>query len=180
MSPVAEIETELARAARLGNRQALEELTGRLYQPVCALAMRFFPRPDEAADIAQETFARISLRIADYDPRQRFASWVFSIAANLCRDRYRREQTVRFCEWSESTDVSIDAPPEDRAIRLEDEQIVNRAVDSLPFDLRMVVLLHFQQDMAASEIAESLGVSVNAVRIRLYRALGALRKSVKE
>jgi RNA polymerase sigma-70 factor (ECF subfamily) len=175
-----EVEQELTRAACNGNRQALGELTRRLYKPVCALASRLLPRPDQSADIAQETFARVAAHISTFDSAKRFSAWVFTIAANLCRDRCRRDKSLRFLDSVEETDVSIEAPPEANAIQRENGERVCRALQELPFDLKAVVVLHFQHDLPVNEIADSLGITVNAVRIRLFRALEGLRQTVKE
>lgn len=169
-----------ARAARQGDRFALEELTRSFYPSICALARRFFPNSDKAEDIAQETFARVSRHIMEYDPSRRFSSWIFAIATNLCRDQYRRENALRFVEISESNEISIDVPPDLEAIRGESSRAVNIFVDELPFDLKCVVVLHFQHGLSASEISSALEISTNAVRIRLYKALCALREAVRE
>jgi len=65
-------------------------------------------------------------------------------------------------------------------LHLEDHERAHRALDELPFDLKVVVLMHFQQDLPLGEIARTLGVSRNAVGIRLYRALKFLRQRLKE
>ena len=173
---VALSEQDIVRAAQSGDRTALDQLTRRLYKPVLSLAGRLL-RPGDAQEIAQETFARVVKHLGEFDPDRKFAAWVFTIAANLCRDRHRRSRKTRPIE--EST-VSIDLPPESNAIRMENRDRVNRAVDRLPFDMKVVVVMHFQQDLPLPEIAEALDVSVNTVRIRLYRALKALRGEVKE
>jgi RNA polymerase sigma-70 factor (ECF subfamily) len=177
---VADLEQELTRAACGGSRQALEELTRRLYKPVCALASRLLPRTDQADDVAQETFARVAAHISTFDSEKRFSAWVFTIAANLCRDRGRRDKKLRFMDAVDAPDVSIEAPPEENVIRRENGDRVCRALEQLPFDLKAVVVLHFQHDLSVTEIAESLGITMNAVRIRLFRALTALRETVKE
>jgi len=63
-------------------------------------------------------------------------------------------------------------------LRQEDGKLLLAALDRLPFDWKLVVVLHFQQELAPADIAEALGITPNAVRIRLYRALIALRKDL--
>src|SRR5215831_4719778 len=106
MASATDLEQDLARAAREGDRRALDELIRRLYRPVVSLASRFVRGRDVAEDVAQETFARVVSRISEYDPARRFSSWAFAIAANLCRDRARREQAAPFSEGGEASDVS--------------------------------------------------------------------------
>lgn len=177
---VAEVEQELTRAACRGSRQALEELTRRLFKPVCALASRLLPRSDQVDDVAQETFARVAAHISTFDSDRRFSAWVFTIAANLCRDRARRDRKIRFAEPGDTVDISIEAPPETNVIRRENGGKVCRALEQLPFELKAVVVLHFQHDLTVTDIADSLGITANAVRIRLFRALATLRQIVKE
>jgi RNA polymerase sigma-70 factor (ECF subfamily) len=106
MLAMTEIERELAYAARTGDREALEELTRRLYRPVCALAARLLDRMDDAREIARETFARVACRIAEWQPDKPFSAWVFTIAANLCRDRHRRSRRTRRLESQEDSATS--------------------------------------------------------------------------
>ena len=68
--------------------------------------------------------------------------------------------------------------PETALVQTEDRDLALAAVSRLPFDLKIVLTLHFQQDLSAPEISETLGISPNAVRIRLYRALAGLRKEL--
>ena len=180
MVSVTDPEQDLARAARQGDRRALDELIRRLYRPIVALASRFVGGREAAEDVAQETFARVVSRIGAYDPTRKFSSWAFAIAANLCRDRARHEQAGPLAEAVEAPDLSVEAPPEAPVIRVEDADRVRQALERLPFEQKIVLVLHFQQDLSSQEIAEALDLSVNAVRLRLFRGLGTLRTSVKE
>jgi RNA polymerase sigma-70 factor, ECF subfamily len=180
MVGVTDSEQDLALAARDGDRRALDELIRRLYRPVVALASRFVRGRDAAEDVAQEAFARMVSHIREYDPARKFSSWAFAIAANLCRDRIRHDQTMQFAEAKEASDLSVDTPPEVPVIRMEDADRVQRALERLPFEQKIVLVLHFQHERSPQEIAESLDLSVNAVRLRLFRGLQSLRTSVKE
>jgi RNA polymerase sigma-70 factor (ECF subfamily) len=173
-------ETELVRAAQAGDVGALEELTRRFYRPVCALAARLLDDSERAADAAQETFARVSRHLRDFDPERRFSAWVFAIAANLCRDWLRREWPTLRLDDVEEGSATIELPPDDHAIRLENSGRLNAAVAELPFPLKVVLLMRFQQDLEIDDIAQALEISRNAARIRLFRALKALREKVKE
>jgi len=180
MALMTEAEQELAAAARQGDRAALDELIGRLYRPVCALALRLLGRTEDPREVAQETFARVARHIQEFDPARSFSAWVFTIAANLCRTRIRRAPGSKAFELAEASGLEVDVPPEGKVLHLEDHERAHRALDELPFDLKVVVLMHFQQDLPLGEIARTLGVSRNAVGIRLYRALKFLRQRLKE
>jgi RNA polymerase sigma-70 factor, ECF subfamily len=177
---MAESEGELAVAARDGNRQALDQLIQRLYRPVCALAFRLLGRREDPREIAQETFSRVARHIAEYEPGKSFAAWVFAIAANLCRTRAQRARTTWTLEDADTGPFEIDLPPDRRALHLENRDRVQAALDDLPYDLKVVVVLHFQQDLPLAEVADALAISRNAVGIRLCRALKLLRERLKE
>ena len=152
-------------------------LARRYYGAVFGLVRRLLGNAAEARDAAQETFARAIAHLADFDPARSFRSWLFAIAANHARDLLRRRRQLPLDPAVEETlpDLSL---PDDRMLRDENRDRLSAAIDRLPFDLKIVVTLHFQQDLPHAEVAQALGVSVNAVRIRLYRALAALRKEM--
>ena len=153
-----------------------QALIRRYYGPVLSLVRRLVGDAD-ARDAAQETFARAIARLRDYDPSRPFRVWLFAIAANHVRDLLRRKRAAPL-----DADVEAEIPdltlPEDPALLAEDRRALLAAVDRLPPDLRVVVLLHFQQDLPPRDVAQVLGITPNAARIRLYRALRALRKEL--
>ncbi len=175
-----ETEAELATAARGGNRAALNELIQRLYKPICALAYRLLGRREDPREVAQETFSRVARHLDHYETGRPFSAWVFAIAANLCRNRLRRGREALALDAAEEAELGIELPPDRRALHLENRDRVNRALDSLPYDLKVVVVLHFQQDVPLGDVADALGISRNAVGIRLFRALKILRQRLKE
>jgi RNA polymerase sigma-70 factor (ECF subfamily) len=152
-------------------------LVARHYDGVYAVALHMLGDPGEARDAAQETFARALAGLDTYDPSRPFAAWLLSIAANLIRDRYRRRRPDLL---RPEDDAPVVLPPDARLIREEDRGRVLSALARLPFDLRIVVAMAFTEDRPYAEIAAALGVSVNAVRVRLFRALSRLRESLKE
>ena len=152
-------------------------LVRRHYGPVYGLARRLLGNAGDARDVAQETFARAIGHLGEFDRRASFRTWIFAIAANHVRDLLRRRKQLPL-EAAVEESVPDLTLPEEPALRREDRERILAALDRLPFDLKIVVTLQFQQGLSSPEIAETLGISVNAVRIRLYRALGALRKDL--
>ncbi len=150
-------------------------LVRRHYGAVLGLVRRLLGRRADARDAAQETFARAIAHLADFQAGRSFRAWLFSIAANLVRDLYRRRKPGALDPGIEESLPEF-APPDARMLREENREKIEAAVERLPFDLKVVVALHFQEDLPHAEVAETLGISINAVRIRLYRALAALRK----
>jgi RNA polymerase sigma-70 factor (ECF subfamily) len=152
-------------------------LVRRYYGPVYGLARRLLGNPADARDAAQETFTRAIGHLGDFDRRSSFRTWLFAITANHIRDLLRRKKQLPLDPTTEES-LPVLTLPEDPIFLREDRDRVQAALDRLPFDLKIVVTLQFQQDLSYREIAQTLGISVNAVRIRIYRALAALRKEL--
>jgi RNA polymerase sigma-70 factor (ECF subfamily) len=155
----------------------IARLADRYYGQVFGLARRLLGDASLARDAAQETFVRAIAHLREFNPELSFRSWLFAIAANHVRDLLRRSRPLAIdpALEEELPDLSL---PDDRLLRTENQDRLRAAVERLAFELKIVVTLHFQQDLPYAEIATALGISVNAVRIRLYRALGALRKEL--
>ncbi len=152
-------------------------LLRRYYGPVYGLVRRLLRDEGDARDATQETFVRAIAHLRSYDPRRPFRVWIFAIAANHVRDLLRKRRQLPLDADAEDRAPHLEVP-EEPVFRREDRDRLLRAVDRLPFDWKEVVVLRFQQELPPSEIADALGISVNAVRIRLYRALDALRKEL--
>jgi RNA polymerase sigma-70 factor (ECF subfamily) len=150
-------------------------LVRRYYGPVFGLARRLLGGAADARDAAQETFARAIAHLKDFQPGRSFRVWIFSIAANWVRDLHRRRKPTPLEPEVEET-IPDFVPPNVRMLREENRKKLAATVERLPFEIRAVIVLHFQEDLPHEEVAEALGISANAVRIRLYRALSALRK----
>lgn len=166
--------------ARHGDRAALDELVREYYPRVYGLCFRMLGNEDAARDAAQEAFARILRSLHHYREKARFTAWVLSIAANVVRDLLRKERkTLSFSEAVEESLAGGDEP--DRLIdRQEDQDRIRAAFQRLPADDQLLLLQAMQQGLSRAEIAEVLGISVNAARIRLHRALELLRRCVQE
>ncbi|HLY75804.1 MAG TPA: sigma-70 family RNA polymerase sigma factor, partial [Planctomycetota bacterium] len=144
-------------------------LVRRHYGPVYGLVRRFLRNEADARDAAQETFTRAISHLRDFDSRKSFRAWLFAIAANHVRDLLRRRRQLPL-----DPEVQEQVPdltlPDEPLLHREDRDRILAAVDRLPFDLKLVVTLHYQRDLSSPEIADSLDVSTNTVRLRLYRA----------
>ena len=162
---------ELLRAGDTG------ALVRRYYGPVFGLVKRLLGDAAEARDAAQETFVRALAHLKEFDPTRSFRTWVFTIAANYARDVLRKRKAVPL-EPDVQESLPELSPPDEKALRAENREQLRASIDGLPFDLKVAVVLHFQHELSPSEVAAALGITPNAVRIRLYRALVLLRKEI--
>ena len=137
---------------------------------------------DEAAaeDLAQETFSRVHTTLKDLREPEKAKAWVFRIAHNLYVDRVRAGQREPLS--TDETEGREQAEDPDsigfvgEMERQEMSQCVREKIAMLPEGLRTVLVLFDQEEFSHQEIAEMLGLSVGAVKVRLHRARLALKE----
>jgi RNA polymerase sigma-70 factor (ECF subfamily) len=168
-----------------GDDLALKDIMDRHAPKLFGYLYRCVQDEDDAADLAQETFARVYTHRANYDPRQQFATWLYVIAANLVKDHYRwrrRHPQVSLEARQDTTDAepapafTHPAPTPDQQLQADERaQAVQRAVAELPEELRQPLILAEYDFRPHSEIAAILGCTRKAVETRIYRARQRLR-----
>src|SRR5207249_4599524 len=175
---------DMARLAA-GHDPALNDLMTRHADKLFHYLLRSLQNEEDAADLAQETFAKIYQNRARFEARQKFSTWLYAIASNLVRDRFR---------WRlRHAQVSLDAKDEARGTGLHDKlaedrpspvetiqteeraEAVRRAVAALPEELRLPLILTEYEGRSQAEVGEILGCTTKAVETRLYRARQLLR-----
>jgi RNA polymerase sigma-70 factor (ECF subfamily) len=154
-----------------GDQRAFARLVERYTGAVYNLCYRMLANPQDAEDATQEIFVRAYTRLSSFDQGRRFSTWLLSIASNYCIDRLRRR---RFA-WLTLDDVAFWLPsgaagPERSALRGERDDVVQRALQQLPEQYRLVTLLRYWHDMSYDEIAAQTGLSESALKTRLHRA----------
>lgn len=186
-SEVALDERDRADVARLvsGHDAALNNLMERHAGKLFNYLIRCLQNEEDAADAVQDTFVRVYQNRAKFDPGQRFATWLYAIATNLVKDRYRwcsRHPQVSLDAVNEATggDFRENVPdqgasPHDALNVEERAQIVRRAVGALPEELRVPLFLSEYEDLSHADVGAILKCSAKAIETRLYRARQQLR-----
>jgi RNA polymerase sigma-70 factor (ECF subfamily) len=181
----ADPDVELMLRLKNGEDHILNELMTRWQQPLVAFIFRYIGHQADALDLAQETFVRVYQSRSRYTARAKFATWLFTIAANLCRNYVRRWEraggTAMESLDADSTKTSeriltSDDSPDQAAIKSELVSSVKEALKKLPHDLKTVTLLYEYEDRSYEEISSVLGCSIKAVEMKLYRARKLLRE----
>jgi RNA polymerase sigma-70 factor (ECF subfamily) len=158
---------------------------GQLFEKYAASLLRFADRllSDRATaeEVTQEVFVKVISRAHQYDGRAEVSSWLFAIAANACRDRRRRDRRA--------TVVPLESVAEPRArgegiesvlASKERRRAVREALASLSEEQREALVLARYHGMPYSEIAKTLGISVGAVKTRIFRAIETLKAHFSE
>lgn len=189
---VLNVDDDVAAMLRLqaGEDLALNELMARWEKPILAFVFRYLGNQEDAADVAQETFVRVYEHRSSFKGNGKFSSWLFCIAANLCRNqlRWRSRHPTSSLDANhkgENNDEGHQREGQDPgALPWENAQsndlaaVVRQQVQLLPHDLRVVVLLSVYEERSHSEIAEVLKCTAKAVESRLYRAKQILRNGL--
>ncbi len=140
------------------------------------IAFRMVGDADAAKDMAQESFIAAYNGLRDFKFNSRFSSWLYRIVVNKCRDHFRAgRETVpvdEICEYVAGPDRS----PEQVAACRQTGDAVQQALNGLPPDYREVIILKHIEGFDFQEIADTLGVSVSALKVRAHRGREMLRK----
>jgi RNA polymerase sigma-70 factor (ECF subfamily) len=161
--------------AQNGSDEAFTYLVETYQTPVYNLCYRMLGHAESAEDAAQETFLRAYQHIRRYDPQRPFATWLLSIAAHYCIDRMRRKKLPAFSvDENEENTFSIPdagAPlPEMEAIQGEHRERIHALLGHLDTIDRAAIVMRYWYDFSEKEIAESLNLTISAVKSRLHRA----------
>lgn len=177
-------DAELMLRLKGGEDLMLNELMTRWQQPLVAFVYRYIGHQADALDLAQETFVRVYQSRSRYTARSKFATWLFAIAANLCRNYLRRWKrgggpaTESFDADAAERVPSSDDSPDQATARSEVISTIKEVVNKLPHDLKTVILLYEYESLSYEEISSVLGCSSKAVEMKLYRARKLLREKL--
>lgn len=129
----------------------------------------------DAEDATQEALSRAWLAWPKLRNDDSFGAWFDRIVANVCKDRLRRQHSVRILDLDEAAEAAHGSDPF-RAALARDE--LGRLVRSLPPDQQIVVALRFWRDLTLDEIADRMDLPLGTVKSRLHYAMRALRKEL--
>ncbi len=171
-----------------GHDAALNNLMDRHGPRLFHFLIRCLQSEEDAADLAQESFVRVYQNRAKFRPDAKFSTWLYTIATNLVKTRYRfrsRHPEVSLDAGSAQVEHSFretmpanDPTPSECAQAGERAEAVRRAVAELPEELRTPLLLAEYEERSQAEIGDILGCSAKAVEMRIYRARQQLRTSL--
>ena len=167
--------------AQQGSDEAFTQLVETYQKPVYNLCYRMLGEPETAEDAAQETFLRAYQNLHRYDSSRAFGTWILSIAAHYCIDRLRKKKFSVFSideEDEDGTPFEVADPaspdPEVESVKLEDRSRLHLMLKDLEPTDRAAVIMRYWYDYSEVEIAQSLKLTVSAVKSRLHRSRKAL------
>ena len=177
----ASVLADLVASAQGGDRDAFEELVRRTHSATYTLALRLTTNAEDAHDVTQETYLRAYRGLKNFRGDAQVTTWLYRIAANCSstflttRSRHRHDELT---DSTEPVDTSPEADVESMVDGADLRARLDAALSQLPPRLRAVVVLRDVYDLPHDAIANELGITVSAAKVRLHRARHKLRSSL--
>ncbi len=160
-------------AVRKGNVQAFSMLVEKYRKMVYTLALKLMKRPEDAEELAQDTFIKAYQKLDTYEGKSKFSTWLYSITYNACISELRKrridfksleEQRLSDQDEMRMHDYYSENKKEDQ------EKYLNLALSKLPEDDQVLVTLYYYEDQSMDEISEITGLTVSNIKVKIHRA----------
>lgn len=183
-----EIDKLLVERVQRGDKAAFDALVLKYQQRVVNLVSRFVRNQADALDVTQDAFLKAYRALPNFRGDSAFYTWLYRIAVNTAKNylamQSRRagelDQDIAEIEQIEGNDALRDnATPERLVLRDEIQATVIAAIDDLPEDLRMAIMLREVEGMSYDDIAEVMECPIGTVRSRIFRAREAIDRQLK-
>ena len=177
---------------RKGDSSAFDEIVRRYKDRVYNVVYRFLGNREDALDVSQEVFVRAYRGIGEFRGNAQVYTWLYSIAANLSRNRLRDMGRMGRNQGTSLEALQEQAPgaaglaaqarttPSEEAIGNETAAVLQRCLAELPEHYRMTFILRTSEDLSYEEIADVMGCPVGTVKSRLNQARQMLRDRLRE
>jgi RNA polymerase sigma-70 factor (ECF subfamily) len=178
----------LVQAFKAGDERAFEDLVRRYQRQVANIVYLTLGSRDDVQDIAQEVFIRVYRSIDKFEFDSSFFSWIYRITVNLCIDEIRRRKIKRTLSLDFLTEGTFEKERKskeqilasDSLLTDERREVILGALQKISSEHRQVIILREYEELSYAEIASLLGISVQAVKSRIFRARDELRLYLKD
>lgn len=157
-----------------GDQEGFETLYRKYYEKAFSIARGVLMDSDEAADAVQEVFTLVYKNLSRFDRRAKFSTWLFRIAVNRSIQHARSVKHKK--NWVELNERVPEPSPEESPI----EPRVQESMTKLAPQDRAILTLFYWEELSLNEIADSMGIAMNAAKTRLYRARERFRVAYEE
>ena len=184
-----DVDAELVARVQAGDKQAFDLLVIKYQRKIMRLVSRMIRDPAEIEDVAQEAFIKAYRALPQFRGESAFYTWLYRIAINTARSwlalnkhvpsapsAFENEEGETFNESDALTDGSN---PESEMASRQIADTVNKAINSLPEELRHAIVMREIDGMSYEDIAESMGCPIGTVRSRIFRAREVIAKQLR-
>lgn len=173
-------DNELISKVLQGDHQAYAGLVTRYQQFVFTLTLRLVKNREEAEEVAQDVFIKAYKYLADFRGDAKFSTWLYTIVNNTCISFLRKKKLVihslddeRVFAKADNQDLGFRADGVEQKSR---HRMVTEAINRMKPDDAAIITLFYKNEQSLDEIAQILGVEVNAAKVRLHRARARLKE----
>lgn len=178
MSDSADNDEMLLLAAGRGDLKSFGRIVQRHQTWAWRVAYRFAGNEDDASDIVQDAFLRLLDASANYRPTAKFRTYFYRIISRLCLDRAKKKQPLLLETVPDTPDHSLDVT--DTIMRRETALAVRAALDALPPNQRLAIVLRYYENLGYEEIASAVVTTTKAVERLLARGRERLREILRD
>jgi len=181
---------ELVRKSQKGDINAFEQLISKYQQKIYNIAYRLMGNPHDASDLAQEALIKVYKSIGSFRLDASFSTWVYHIVTNVCRDELRKRNRHQVSSLDEPLNLhdgevnkevaDFSNSPEFAYEQKESGEYIQKLINSLNPEYRMVVVLREMMGFSYEEIARELDITLGTVKSRLNRARKYLKDRILE
>lgn len=164
-----------------GEDLAFKDLIDKYTNPIYNYSAKFLGK-EKAKDITQDIFVKIWKNLKRFDSeKSSFKTWLLTIAHNTIIDQFKKKRMITFSELDFEDNIFIENIKDETILidedlqKIEESEDLNKLISELPEKYREVLILHYQEEMTFSEIAEILKKPMNTVKSYHYRALIILK-----
>jgi RNA polymerase sigma-70 factor, ECF subfamily len=166
--------------AASGDERAFTELYRRYAQRLYRFFLRMLWGDNaRAEDFCQEFFLKIIEKPKSFDPARSFSTWAFSVAANMCKNEYRRRQVIQIGHFPK---IGVEGAYEFCPEALDQplyEQRLQRAIDQLDLPHRQCFVLRYQEELSLKQVSEILDCPEGTVKSRTHHAVIKITKTLE-
>ena len=176
-------------AAKSGDEQSFEILVKRYQPEIFAIALRYARVREDAEDIVQQTFQKAFTHLHRFEGKSSFCTWLTRIAINEALMLLRRGRALREVSIDNSSEGETDVPrsdipdsspdPEANYLKREGIEVLSAAINKLTLGLRIAIQLRELAELSTQETARRMGLSVGAVKARLFRGRRKLGSTLR-
>ena len=169
---------ELVAKVKAGEKKAFSELVRRHQKALLRLSLRFVRDLDVAEDVVQDSFIKAYERLASFEARASFKSWLFQIAVNTARNKLRekKEGSIDI----EYVHLAVAPRAESALVHNSVASIINRYVNELPLRQKTALMLRIYDDMSFKEIADVMECPYDTAKANYRHALLKLRSDLEQ
>ena len=170
---------QLIKQSLQSDRNAFRLIVENYQYMIFSLAFRILCNEEDAKDIVQETFIRIWTHLKDFNQNQKFSTWTYRIAVNLCLDKLKK-QSVKVFEIDDKLILNLENEDfEEKLTNIEISKIIVALIGELSPKQKIVFTLRYLEELEIEEIKQITGMTSEKIKSNLYVAKQTIRKKLE-